>query len=90
MAPQYLEAAILDSGRVAFEFHSAKEAVNSDRREIEKHLFEIDETDPALALLVLGLVAPSSDLSPSMEFWRGFYTSFAHTLRAAPETETER
>ena len=69
---QCLDAVVLDSGRIAFEFQSSKEAVNSDRREIEKYLYQIKETDSHRAMLVLGLVDPSFCLSPSMEFWRKF------------------
>ena len=82
-----LGAVVLDSGHVAFEFQPAKEAINSDRREIEKYLYEIYEADPGRALLALGLVDPSFCLSPSMEFWRGFCASFVHTLLVAPEAE---
>lgn len=85
-----LAAAVLDSGRVAFEFEPAPEAVNSDRREIEKYLYEIYEADPGRALIALGLAEPSIGFSPSMEFWRGFSGLFVHVLLVAPETEKRR
>ena len=85
-----LAASVLDSGRVAFEFQPAAEAVNSDRREIEKYLYEIYEADPGRALLALGLADSSFGLSPSMEFWRGFCALFVHALLVAPETEERR
>ncbi len=85
-----LHTAVLDSGRVAFEFQQAEEAMNSDRREIEKYLYETCEADPSHALLALGLADPSFGLSPSLEFWRGFCALFVHALLVAPETEERR
>ncbi len=89
-ASRCLEAVVLDSGRIAFEFSTAKEAVNSDRRETEKYLYEMYETQSRSALLTLGLMDPSLRLSPSMEFWRGFCALFIHALLSAPETEERR
>ena len=89
-AAQMLVAAVLDSGRVAFEFYETEEAVGRGRREIEKYLYEIYQQDPARALLALGLAEPSFGFSPPMEFWRGFSALFAHALLVAPETEKRR
>jgi len=89
-ASQYLAAVVLDSGHVAFEFQQTQEAVSAGRRELEKHLYETYEQDPARALLALGLTEPSFGFSPSMEFWRGFSALFVHALLVAPETEKRR
>ena len=89
-ALQCLAAAILDSGRIAFEYQPASEAVNSDRGEIERYLHEIYEADPGRALIALGLTDLSFGFSPSLEFWRGFSASFVHGLLVAPEMEKRR
>lgn len=85
-----LAAAVLDSGRVAFEFQPAEGTVSSGRREIEKYLHEIYEADAGRGLLALGLADPSFSLSPSLEFWRGFSALFVHALLVAPKTEERR
>ena len=53
-----LRAAVLDSGRIAFEYQSAGEVVHFSREKLEKHRFEAHEADYGRALLALGLTDP--------------------------------
>ena len=90
LTAQILNAAILDSGRIALELQETAEAVSSERQGLEKYLYEIYHQDSSRALLALGLAEPSFGFSPSVEFWRGFSGLFVHALLVAPETEKLR
>ena len=92
--PQYLVTSILFDGSLALEWAEGALAESHDRQRLEKLLLDVSKTGRAGEagkwLLALGLSDGSIQLSPSLEFWRGFSAGWLHQARTTPEIEEKR
>lgn len=91
--PQHLVTSILFDGHLALEWEENLDD-NIDRQKLETVLLDASKNcTPQTAakwLIMLGLSDSTIPLSPSLEFWRQFASTWIRLVRNNPESEIQR